>query len=73
MKLFFSPPSHGANKLHEGALEEHRNKTGVFLVKGRVSELKYADQARNVLERIHAIYEQEFLRGDYPLSRESLT
>jgi NAD(P)-dependent dehydrogenase (short-subunit alcohol dehydrogenase family) len=61
MKLFFSPPTHGANKLYEGALGEHRNETGVFLLKGRVAELKFKDQARNVLERIHAIYEHEFL------------
>ncbi|MBN2981082.1 SDR family NAD(P)-dependent oxidoreductase [Cohnella algarum] len=62
MKLFFSPPTHGANKLYEGALGEHRNETGVFLLKGRVAELKFKDQARNVLERIQAIYEREFLR-----------
>ena len=60
MKLFFSPPTHGANKLYEGALGEHRNETGVFLLKGQVAELKFKDQARNVLERINAIYEHEF-------------
>lgn len=65
MKLFFSPPTHGADKLHEGALGEHRNKTGVFLVKGQVTELKFTDQARNVLERIQAIYDHEFLQQDY--------
>lgn len=65
MKLFFSPPTKGAYKLYEGALGEHRDKTGVFLVKGRVSEIKFKDQARNVLERIQAIYKKEFLRGDY--------
>lgn len=68
MKLFFSPPAHGANKLHEGALGEHRNKTGVFLVKGQVSGLKFMDQARNVLERVQAIYEHEFLQQDYSSS-----
>ncbi|GGG71835.1 SDR family NAD(P)-dependent oxidoreductase [Paenibacillus radicis (ex Gao et al. 2016)] len=62
MKLFFSPPTHGANKLYEGALGEHRDKSGVFLMKGRVAELKFQDQARNVLERVHSIYEREFLR-----------
>ncbi|MNC47392.1 hypothetical protein D3C75_964500 [compost metagenome] len=61
MKLFFSPPSNGANKLYEGALGEHRSKTGVFLVKGRVAELKFQDQAWNVLQRVHAIYEHDFL------------
>ncbi|CAI6085828.1 SDR family NAD(P)-dependent oxidoreductase [Cohnella sp. JJ-181] len=61
MKLFFSPPTHGAGQLYEGALGEHRQATGVFLVKGRVTELKFKDQARSVLERVHAIYEQEYL------------
>ncbi|AHV96764.1 SDR family NAD(P)-dependent oxidoreductase [Paenibacillus sabinae] len=61
MKLFFSPPTHGANQLYEGALGEHRNETGVFLLKGKVADLKFKDQALNVLERIHAIYKHEFL------------
>ncbi|NIK66580.1 SDR family NAD(P)-dependent oxidoreductase [Paenibacillus sp. BK720] len=61
MKLFFSPPTLGANKLYEGALGEHRHESGVFLLKGRVTGLKFKDQAHNVLERIQAIYEYEFL------------
>ncbi|QMV42072.1 SDR family NAD(P)-dependent oxidoreductase [Cohnella cholangitidis] len=60
MKLFFSPPTHGADRLYEGALGQHRNETGVFLLKDQVAELKFKDQARNVLEGIHAIYEHEF-------------
>ncbi|MEC0240067.1 SDR family NAD(P)-dependent oxidoreductase [Paenibacillus dokdonensis] len=64
MKLFFSPPTHGAGKLYDGALGEHRNKTGVFLLKGQVAELKFKDEAQNVLERIKAIYEQEFSQRD---------
>ncbi|MBE1444313.1 NAD(P)-dependent dehydrogenase (short-subunit alcohol dehydrogenase family) [Paenibacillus sp. OAS669] len=65
MKLFFSPPTYGANKLYEGALGEHRNETGVFLLKGQVTELKFKDQAQNVLERIHAIYKHEFLQRNF--------
>jgi NAD(P)-dependent dehydrogenase (short-subunit alcohol dehydrogenase family) len=65
MKLFFSPPTNGANKLYEGALGEHRNKTGVYLLKGQVAGLKFNDQARNVLERIQAIYEHEFLQRNF--------
>ncbi|RUS47353.1 SDR family NAD(P)-dependent oxidoreductase [Cohnella sp. AR92] len=61
MKLFFSPPTHGASQLYEGALGEHRNETGVFLLKGHTAEIKFNDQSRNVLERINAIYEHEFL------------
>ncbi|MDN4067120.1 SDR family NAD(P)-dependent oxidoreductase [Paenibacillus vini] len=64
MKLFFPPPTRGADRLYEGALGEHRNKTGVYLVKGQVVELKFIDQSRNVLDRIQAIYEQEFLRSE---------
>jgi Dehydrogenases with different specificities (related to short-chain alcohol dehydrogenases) len=61
MKLFFSPPTHGASKLYEAALGEHRNKTGVFVLKGQVAELKFKDQARTVLARMQQIYEQEYL------------
>lgn len=61
MKLFFSPPTKGANHLYEGALGEHRNETGVFLLKGQVADLKFKDQARNVLDRINAIYRHDFL------------
>lgn len=61
MKLFFSPPTHGANKLYNGALGEHRDKTGVFIMKEQVADLKFKDQAQHVLARVHAIYEREFL------------
>lgn len=61
MKLFFAPPTHGANKLYEGAIGEHRDKTGVFLLKGEVADIKFVEQAQNVLDRIHAIYEREYL------------
>lgn len=65
MKLFFSPPTHGANRLYQGALGEHREETGVFLLKGKIAELKFGDQSRNVLNRIHEIYEREFLDGRF--------
>jgi NAD(P)-dependent dehydrogenase (short-subunit alcohol dehydrogenase family) len=60
MKLFFSPPTHGAGRLYEGAFGQHRNETGVFLLKDQVSELKFKEQARNILEGMNAIYEREF-------------
>ncbi|MDF2725604.1 MAG: short-chain dehydrogenase [Paenibacillus sp.] len=63
MKLFFSPPTHGANQLYEGALGEHRNKTGVFVLKGRIAQFKFKDQSRNVLQRIDEIYKHEYLGG----------
>lgn len=65
MKLFFSPPTHGAGKLYEGALGGHRNDTGVFLMNGQVAEIKFKDQAQNVLDRIHMIYEHEFLQRNF--------
>ncbi|WP_438445094.1 SDR family NAD(P)-dependent oxidoreductase [Gorillibacterium sp. sgz5001074] len=61
MKLFFAPPTRGASKLYEGALGEHRDKTGVFLVKGQVAALQFQDQAQNVLERVQAIYEHDYI------------
>lgn len=60
MKLFFSPPTQGANLLYEGAIGKHRHETGVFLMKDQVAELKFANQAEQVLGRVHAIYEHEF-------------
>ncbi|MCM3781949.1 SDR family NAD(P)-dependent oxidoreductase [Neobacillus mesonae] len=62
MKLFFSPPTHGANKLYDGALGEHHTKSGVFLLKNQVAELKFIDQAKHVLERINSIYKHEYLQ-----------
>lgn len=61
MKLFFSPPTQGANRLYEGAFGEHRHESGVFLLKGQVADLHFKDQAQNVLGRITAIYRHEFL------------
>ncbi|WP_168118904.1 SDR family NAD(P)-dependent oxidoreductase [Paenibacillus sp. HB172176] len=62
MKLFFSPPAHGANKLYEGALGEHRHPTGAFLLKGQPANLKFKDQAHPVLERVKTIYENEYVQ-----------
>ncbi|WP_334077858.1 SDR family NAD(P)-dependent oxidoreductase [Paenibacillus sanfengchensis] len=63
MKLFASPPTHGANLLFEGALGKHRNETGVFLLKDRVADLKFTEHAQRVLDRISDIYSREFLDG----------
>lgn len=61
MKLFASPPTHGANLLFKGALGKNRNETGVFLLKNRVSDLKFTEHAQRVLDRISDIYTREFL------------
>ncbi|WP_123042565.1 SDR family NAD(P)-dependent oxidoreductase [Cohnella candidum] len=58
-----SPPTHGADQLYEGALGKHRDETGVFLLKGRVADLKFAEHAQRVLDRISDIYSREFLDG----------
>ncbi|GGA37813.1 SDR family NAD(P)-dependent oxidoreductase [Paenibacillus physcomitrellae] len=63
MRLFSSPPTHGANLLFEAALGKHRNETGVFLFKNRVADLKFTEHAQRVLDRITDIYSHEFLGG----------
>lgn len=61
MKLFFPPPTRGAELLYEGAVGQHKQQTGVFLQKGRITELKFQNKARLILDRIHAIYEREYV------------
>ncbi|OPH48133.1 short-chain dehydrogenase [Paenibacillus ferrarius] len=63
MKFFASPPTHGANRLYEGALGKHCNETGVFLLKDRVADLKFTEYAQRVLDKISDIYSREFLDG----------
>jgi NAD(P)-dependent dehydrogenase (short-subunit alcohol dehydrogenase family) len=61
MKLFFPHPSKGASLLHEAALGDNRELSGVFLTKGRVAELKFIDQGSKVLEKVSSIYEREYV------------
>ncbi|WP_438433685.1 SDR family NAD(P)-dependent oxidoreductase [Gorillibacterium sp. sgz500922] len=61
MKLFFSPPAKGADRLYEGAVGEHREETGVFLVNNRVTKPKFSDMAQAVLERVDTIYRHDYL------------
>lgn len=63
MKLFFAPPAKGAGLLYEAALGELRRETGVYVEKGRVAELIFADQAQTVLNRVGDIYKQEYRRA----------
>lgn len=60
MKLFFSLPNKGASLLYDAALGQHGVLSGVFFMKGRVVELKFIDQGVKVLEKVDAIYRQEF-------------
>ncbi|MBB3109763.1 NAD(P)-dependent dehydrogenase (short-subunit alcohol dehydrogenase family) [Paenibacillus phyllosphaerae] len=65
MKLFFPPPSHGADKLYDGALGIHSKKTGVFVQKGQIAAIKFENQAQPILARINEIYKHEFLLRDF--------
>jgi NAD(P)-dependent dehydrogenase (short-subunit alcohol dehydrogenase family) len=60
MKLFFPPPTHGAEQLYQGAMGIHRDQTGVFISKGKIVKLKFSDQAQEIWEQVQEIYEQEF-------------
>ncbi|EFM11040.1 short-chain dehydrogenase/reductase SDR [Paenibacillus curdlanolyticus YK9] len=60
IKLFFPPPSKGAALLYDAALGQHRGLNGVFFMKGKVVELKFIDQGRRVLEKVDAIYKQDY-------------
>ncbi|MNP40053.1 hypothetical protein D3C76_1336600 [compost metagenome] len=62
MKLFFSPPTHGAGLLYTGALGKYRGQTGVFLIKGRPAEIKFREHAQTVLNQVRTVYETEYLR-----------
>ncbi len=61
MKLFFPPPTHGAGLLYEGAIGLHRQETGVYLQKNKITALPFQERAAAVSARIHAIYELEYL------------
>lgn len=62
MKLFFSPPTHGAGQLYAGALGKSRGLTGVYLNKGQVAEIKFREHAQTVLNQVRTVYETEYLR-----------
>lgn len=66
MKLFFPPPTHGAEQLYQGAMDNsiHHNQTGVFISKGKIAKLKFSDQAQEIWEQVHRIYEQEFAQQE---------
>ncbi|WP_342565552.1 SDR family NAD(P)-dependent oxidoreductase [Paenibacillus sp. FSL R7-0345] len=60
MKMFFPHPSYGAGLLYNAALGSHKDKPGVFLMKNQVSRLKFTGHAPAVLNKVQAIYRQEF-------------
>ncbi|TDQ38739.1 SDR family NAD(P)-dependent oxidoreductase [Aureibacillus halotolerans] len=60
-RFVFPKPTHGAKQLYEGAFETHLNESGVFISKGKISKIKFIDQAPELLERMHTLYTNEFL------------
>lgn len=60
MKTVFPPPTRGAGLLYDGAFGSAKDLSGVFLVKGSETQLKFADRGSEILERVDAIYKSEF-------------
>jgi NAD(P)-dependent dehydrogenase (short-subunit alcohol dehydrogenase family) len=58
--LFFSHPSKGAARLYDAALGDAKEKTGIFLNKGKITPLRFAEQSNGVLMKVDIIYNQEF-------------
>ncbi|UQZ36108.1 short-chain dehydrogenase [Paenibacillus sp. PK3_47] len=65
MKHFFPHPSRGAGLLYNAALGRHSRDSGVFLIKDQISVLKFTAHSREVLDTVHAIYEQEYAAARY--------
>ncbi|HEU4324517.1 MAG TPA: SDR family NAD(P)-dependent oxidoreductase [Roseiflexaceae bacterium] len=59
--LFFSHPSVGAGRIYDVALGTWRGKTGVFVDGGRATPFKFGQYGPSLLQRVHAIYQSEFL------------
>ncbi len=57
---FTPPPTHGARLLFDSAVGEHHNKSGVFLIKGKVQSLPFRESAPQLLNRVEEIYRQQF-------------
>ncbi|WP_138755308.1 SDR family NAD(P)-dependent oxidoreductase [Paenibacillus sinopodophylli] len=58
--LFFSHPRKGASRLYDAAFGEAKNKTGIFLNKGKDTPILFSEQAKKVLSKVESIYQQEF-------------
>jgi NAD(P)-dependent dehydrogenase (short-subunit alcohol dehydrogenase family) len=63
MKYFFPHPSRGAELLYKAALGSHRHESGIFLVKDQIARLKFAADSRKVLDKVHAIYEKDYIEA----------
>ncbi|KAI7253207.1 hypothetical protein KC345_g11398, partial [Hortaea werneckii] len=60
IRMFFPDPTHGAGLLYQAALGEHSRKPGVFLIKNQVTPLKFTTYSRTILDKVQAVYQQEF-------------
>jgi len=61
MKLFFSHPSRGASLLHDAVLGSVKHDSGAFLVNNKAARLRFHEQGSTILQRVHEIYEQNYL------------
>lgn len=59
--FIFSHPRKGAAKLYDAAFGEYNNANGVFISKGKVRQLKSADNDAWILSKIDRIYRNEIL------------
>ncbi|GFN32911.1 SDR family NAD(P)-dependent oxidoreductase [Paenibacillus xylaniclasticus] len=62
MKYMFAPPSKGASLLYDAAFGPYSSLNGAFLQKGRPAKLKYTEHMNRVLEKVDAIYKEEYKR-----------
>lgn len=60
MRFFFAPPTQGAGRLHEAAFGSHKSEIGALIDKNGIVKLRFADQAKRVLENVDRVYREEF-------------
>lgn len=62
MKGFFSHPSKGASLLYEGAVGDNDAFSGAYLVKNKVTPLKFPTLSKEILHAMKNIYTNEYLK-----------
>jgi NAD(P)-dependent dehydrogenase (short-subunit alcohol dehydrogenase family) len=61
LQPFFPHPSAGAARVYDVAVGPWRGKSGVFVHSGKATPFKFTQQGPQVLKRVAAIYQREFL------------
>lgn len=61
--FLFSHPSKGANNLFKVAIGKFRGRSGVFIMKGKETPLKFSETGKVLLEKLNAIYKNEFINN----------